>query len=164
MGRIGGRALAIIAPSAMVLAMVAGLWGAPAAQAYGTEHVYQLTFSLNCNDKNSPYCAPDQFNLGGVWGWSEPDSDGTADTTLTFCSHAQGEHGAFHENLDPTWSIVDVSQIGDRFPLGTDPNGQYIIFDDNSDMNFLAMPATPGHYSVTFGPGIRAEGTVTQMH
>jgi hypothetical protein len=164
MRRIARSVLAIVAPGAMIAAMVGGAFGAPAAQAYGSDHVYQLTYSLNCDDKTSPLCAPDVFGLGGAWGWIEPDSDGMADAQITFCSHGQGEHGAFHESLDVSWSIVDESQLGDRFAVGTDPNGQYIVFDETSDLGFIAFPVTPDHYTVTFGPGIRAESTVVQMH
>jgi len=164
MRRIARSLLAAVAPGVMIVAMVGGAFGAPAAHAYGNKHVYQLTFSLNCNDKNSPHCAPDVFGLGGVWGWIEPDSDGMADATVTFCSHGQGHNGAFHENLDVSWSIVPESELGDRFAVGTDPTGQYIVFDENSDLAFIAFPVTPDHYSTSFGPGITAQGTVVLMH
>jgi hypothetical protein len=165
MRRISRSMLAIIAPAAMIVAMVGGAFGATAAHAYGTDHVYQLTYSLNCNDKNSPLCAPDVFGLGGVWGWIEPDSDGTADATVTFCEHGQGFNGAHHENLDEiAWSIVPGSELGDRFAVGVDPTDQYIIFDENSDLGFIAFPVTPNHYSTSFGPGITAQGNVVLMH
>lgn len=164
MRRIARSAVAVMAPAAMLAAMLGGALGAPAAHAYGSDHVYQLTFSLNCNDKNSPLCAPDHFGLGGVWGWIEPDSDGMADATVTFCSHSQGQNGAFHENLDVSWSIIPESELGDRFAVGTDPTSQYIVFDENSDLGFIAFPVTPGQYTVTFGHGIRAESTVVKMH
>jgi hypothetical protein len=158
--------VALVAPTAIIAAMVVGAWGAPAAQAYGRDHVYQLTFSLNCNDKSSDLCSPDNFGLGGAWGWIENDSDGTADATVTFCSHdpTQGI-GAFHENLDEVpWSIVPESDLGSRFVVGSDPTGMYIVFDASSDLGFIAFPVTSGHYSVTFGHGIRAESTVVKMH
>jgi hypothetical protein len=165
MRRLARALLGIIVPVSTVAALVVGGLGAPAAQAYGRDHVYQLTFSLNCNDRNSPLCAPDMFGLGGVWGWIEPDSDGTADATITFCGHGQGFNGAFHENLDEVpWSIVPESQLGGRFAVGTDPTGQYIVFDSNSDLGFLAFPVTPGHYSMSFGPGITSQSTVVLMH
>jgi hypothetical protein len=165
MRRIGRLLLAIIVPGAMVAAMVAGVFGAPAVQAYGNDHVYQLTFSLNCDNKSSPLCAPDMFGLGGVWGWIEPDSDGTADATVTFCAHGQGFNGAFHENLDEIpWSIVPESELNGRFAVGVDPTGQYIVFDSGSDIGFIAFPVTPDHYSIKFGPGITAQSTVVLMH
>jgi hypothetical protein len=164
MRRLARSVMAVVVPAAMIAGMVGGAFGAQAAHAYGNDHVYQLTYSLNCNDKNSPLCAPDVFGLGGAWGWIEPDSDGMADATVTFCSHAPGEHGAFHENLDVSWSVVDGSELGDRFAVGTDPTGQYIVFDETSDLGFIAFPVTAGHYSTSFGPGITAQGTVVLMH
>jgi hypothetical protein len=130
----------------------------------GNDHVYQLTYSLNCNDRNSPLCAPDEFGLGGAWGWIEPDSDGMADAQVTFCGHGQGEHGAFHESLDVSWSIVDSSQLGDRFAVGVNPTGQYIVFDETSDLGFIAFPVTPDHYSQSFGPGVTTQATVVFLH
>jgi hypothetical protein len=153
------RYLLLIVASVAAIAATAMLV-APAAQAYGSDHVYQLTFSLNCNNKTSPLCGPDQFGLGGVWGWIEPDSDGNADATVTFCSHATGQTGAFHENLDVPWSIASAVPAG-AFPVGTD--SQYIVFP-NTDLSFIAFPVTPGHYSTSFGPGITAQATVVKMH
>jgi hypothetical protein len=166
MRRLLRSMVAVVAPIAVMTALVVGAWGAPAAQAYGRDHVYQLTFSLNCNDKHSDLCSPDQFGLGGVWGWIEADSDGTADATITFCSHDPTMGiGAHHENLDEVpWSIVPESELNGRFAVGTDPTGMYIVFDSTSDLGFIAFPVTPGHYSVTFGHGIRANGTVVKMH
>lgn len=165
MRRMTRSLLAIVVPGALMAAMIGGAFGATAAQAYGNDHVYQLTFSLNCNDRHSPLCAPDVFGLGGVWGWIEPDADATADATVTFCGHGQGFNGAFHENLDEVpWSIVPESDLGDRFATGSDPGGQYIVFDEGSDLGFIAFPATPDHYSISFGPGITAQSTVVLMH
>jgi hypothetical protein len=42
----------------------------------------------------------DAFTLAGVWGWIGPDSDGTADATVTPCGHQQGFSGAVHQSLD----------------------------------------------------------------
>jgi hypothetical protein len=168
MKRIRHVLLGILVPGAMIAATVSGALGAPAAQAYGPNHVYQLTFSLNCDNKGSPICAlpPDGFGLGGAWGWIEPDSDGTADATATFCAHSQGQNGAFHENLDGVpWTIVSAVDLPPgTFAVGTDPTGKYIVFP-NSDLGFVAFPVTPGHYATTFGvPGITAQSTVTLMH
>ena len=81
------------------------------------------------------------------------------------CSHAPGMIGAFHQNLDEVaWSIVPASQLGNRDAVGTDPTGNYIVFDAASPIGFLAFPVTANHYSMSFGPGITAQATVTLMH
>jgi hypothetical protein len=163
--RIRHALLMILVPGAVIAATVSGAVGASVAHAYGTDHVYQLTFSLNCDNKASPLCAPDAFGLGGVWGWIEPDSDGTADATVTFCGHQQGFNGADHANLDGVkWSIVPASQLDGQFAVGNDPTGQYIVFDPSSPLGFLAFPVTANHYSISFGPGVTAQSTVTLMH
>ena len=153
-----GAAVAIAA-SASVFVL-----GAPAAHAYGNNHVYELTFSLNCDAKNSPLCAPTNFGLGGAWGWIEPDTDG-ADATVTFCGHSQGFNGAQHQNLSGVpWSIASSSAIpAGVFVVGTDPGDQYIVFP-NSPLGFIAFPVTANHYSTSFGPGITAQATVVVLH
>jgi hypothetical protein len=164
MRRIRHALLVMLLPG-VIAATVLGTVGASAAQAYGTDHVYQLTYSLNCDNKASPLCAPNAFGLGGAWGWIEPDSDGTVDGQATFCGHNQGPSGAIHQNLAGIgWSIVPTSQLGGRFTVGTDPTGNYIVFDPNSAIGFIAFPVTPGHYSMSFGPGITAQATVVLMH
>lgn len=158
--------LAMLVPGALIAATVGGAVGTSAAQAYGPSHVYQLTFSLNCDNSASPLCAPNVFGLGGAWGWIEPDSDGTADATVTFCAHQQGSNGAVHQNLDGVgWSIVPGSQLSPaQFAVGTDPTGNYIVFDSSSGLGFIAFPVTPNHYSMSFGPGVTTQATVTRMH
>jgi hypothetical protein len=164
MRRIRHALLVMLVPGAMIAATAGGVFGTSVAQAYGPTHVYQLTYSLNCDNSASPLCAPTAFGLGGAWGWIEPDSDGTADAQATFCSHQQGTNGAFHQSLNVTWSIVPASQLSGQFTVGTDPGGNYIVFDSGSALGFIAFPATPGHYSQSFGPGIQTQATVTLMH
>lgn len=150
---------AVVVAAASALAI-----GAPAAHAYGTDHVYQLTFSLNCDNKTSPLCTPDAFGLGGAWGWIEVDST-DADATLTVCSHQPGQTGASHENLDGVaWTVVTGEQLDPNvFVVGADPTDQYIVFPD-SDLGFIAFPVTANHYSTKLGPAISAEATVVRMH
>jgi hypothetical protein len=166
MRRIRRALLVMLLPGAVIAATVSGTVGASVAQAYGTDHVYQLTYSLNCDNKASPLCAPNAFGLGGAWGWIEPDSDGTVDGQATFCGHNQGPSGAVHQSLDGiSWSIVPASQLSPaQFVVGTDPTGNYIVFDPNSAIGFIAFPVTPNHYSTSFGPGITAQATVSLMH
>jgi hypothetical protein len=164
MRRLRHALLVTLVPAAVIAATAGGLFGTSVAQAYGPTHVYQLTYSLNCDNAASPLCAPDAFGLGGAWGWIEPDSDGTADVQATFCGHQQGFNGATHVSTEVTWSIVPASQLGGRFTVGTDPTGNYIVFDPNSPLGFLAFPVTPGHYSQRFGPGVQTQATVVHMH
>jgi hypothetical protein len=80
-------------------------------------------------------------------------------------TRGQSFNDASHENLDEVrWSIVPASALGNRFPVGIDPTGQYIVFDSTSDLNFLAFPVTPDHYSNHFGPRITTQATVVLMH
>jgi len=164
MRRIRHALLVMLVPGAMIAATVGGVFGTSVAQAYGTDHVYQLTYSLNCDNRASPLCAPSAFGLGGAWGWIEPDSDGTADAQATFCGHQQGFNGATHVSLNVTWSTVDGSQLNGRFPVGNDPTGKYIVFDATSPLGMFAFPVTPGHYSQSFAPGVQTQATVTLMH
>ena len=162
---IAGKSIirALTAAIAMVAALIVGV---QPAHAYGTGHVYQLTYSLNCDNKTSPDCAPPPqgFGLGGAWGWIEADSGQTADATMTFCSHSQGPAGAQHANVsDVAWTIVSGSALNGAFTAGTDPNDQYIAFP-NGPLAFVAFPATPGHYATTFAPGVQAQETVILMH
>jgi len=162
--RIRHALLMILVPGALIAATVSGAVGASVAHAYGTDHVYQLTYSLNCDNSASPLCAPNAFGLGGAWGWIEPDSDGTADAQATFCGHQQGFNGATHVSLNVTWSVVPASQLDGRFTVGTDPTGNYIVFDLSSPLGFIAFPVTPGHYSQSAGPGVQSQATVVRMH
>jgi hypothetical protein len=162
MRRFRRALLVMLLPGALIAATVGGAVGTSVAQAYGTNHVYQLTYSLNCDNKASPLCAPNAFGLGGAWGWIEPDSDATVNGQATFCAHAQG---ASHVSLDGIgWSTVPASQLNGQFTVGTDPGGTYIVFDPSSAIGFIAFPATPGHYSQSFGAGIQTQATVKLMH
>jgi hypothetical protein len=160
----------IVAILAVVVAVV-GLMvaGASSASAYGSDHVYQLTFSLNCNNKSSELCTPQVFGLGGFWGWIELDGASTAatsgdyDATLTGCNHLTGtQAGAVHTNVEEgAWATMSSAQLpAGVFPVGTDPNDRYLVPFGTG----LAFPSTPGHYSMKFGPGIIAESQVVLMH
>lgn len=112
---------------------------------------YQLTLSLNCNDRA-------QCGGGfGEWGWIAlvPDGTGTGGTgnaQMTLCGRGGG---ALHESYDPNWSYT--TQGG----AVADPNGMYIHIDGSPDGNVrpLTIPTTYGHYSFTIGP-ISVQATV----
>ena len=139
------------------------------ASAYGPDHVYQLTFSLNCDNKSSPLCTPQVFGLGGFWGWAELDgsslaaTSGTYDAQFTGCNHLTGtQAGAQHGSVsDGPWTTLSSAQFPPgTFAVGTDPNDRYLIPFGLG----LAFPVTPGHYSMSFGPGITAQSSVVLMH
>lgn len=143
--------------------------GASSASAYGPDHVYQLTFSLNCDNKTSDLCSPAVFGLGGFWGWIELDgtsttaTSGTYDATLTGCNHLTGtQAGADHTNVsDGPWTTMHSADLPPgTFAVGVDPSDEYLVPLGTG----VAFPVTPGHYSQRFGPGIIAQSQVVVMH
>lgn len=151
---------------ALVVALVAAagalVVGASSAAAYGPDHVYQLTFSLNCDNKGSELCAPQNFGLGGFWGWIELDSDGSYDAQVTGCNHLTGTQGASHASIsDAPWTTLSSAQLPPgTSAVGVDPHDQYLVPAGLG----LAFPVTAGHYSQRFGPGIIAQSQVVLMH
>jgi hypothetical protein len=158
------RALLASALTAGVLML-----GVGNAAAYGPDHLYQLTFSLNCDNKSSQLCTPQVFGLGGFWGWIEIDgasasaTSGTYDAQVTGCNHLTGtQPGAQHSNIsDAPWAIVPSAAFPpNTFAVGVDPNDRYLVPFGTG----LAFPVTPGHYPTRFGPGITAQAQVVVMH
>ena len=145
------------------------LSGQTPVKAYGTNHLFQLTYSANCDNPAVPLCAPPPgFGLGGAWGWIELDgasgaTSGTADGTVTLCGHQNVPTGAVHMNLSDTpW----FEALGASLPPGTFP----VDFPVNLAETYfvvpavgIAFPVTPGHYSVRLAPGVQVQSTVTQM-
>src|SRR5438128_2463023 len=92
--------------------------------AYANDAIYQIEFSLNCNDRNSSFCTQ-VVGLGGLWGWIAVGNDGFADVEATFCGHGfplAPHGGAGHISADIPWSY---SSTPGEFPW-IDPNGQYV--------------------------------------
>lgn len=163
--RLFAAALAVAAAAAFV-----GLGAAPARADYGPLAVYQVTFSMNCN--NPSFCGSD--GLGGFWGWAVFNSDGTADAELTGCGHLQGGPGGggggaghFHADV-PHWYIsggtfwvVDETDtfVGHGTPVSVTTPGA----------TDTGIPAAPGHYSASdlFGfsppPGVSFNIQVTKI-
>lgn len=145
-----------------------------AAFGYGTTHLYQLTYSANCDNAMLPICSPSGFGLGGSWGWIELDgtwgaTSGYADATITDCSHqtAGFPNGAFHTNLSDTpWVELPGSAFlgSDDPPFTVDgpgnPTELYFVIPAVG----LAFPAAPGHYSLSIAPGVQVQSQVTQLH
>lgn len=143
------------------------------AFAYGTYHLYELTYSANCDNPTSPICSPAEFGLGGAWGWIELDGapgarSGYADATLTQCSHqtAGFPNGAFHVNLPSTpW----VELPGSAFLTSDNPPFVVDGSDNPTELYFvipaagLAFPAAPGHYALSLAPGVQVQSEVKQL-
>jgi hypothetical protein len=126
----------------------------------------QVTFSLNCNGSaaNPPACAQ-VFGLGGLWGWIAVLPGGTTNVQATGCGHTGpggGAHsaGAGHSAFDGTW--MEISSPVPPSPITpVDPNGDYLVFTDSNSMamGLPPVPATPGHYSLSFA-GAKGEETI----
>ena len=150
--RVLRRLLTTIAISATLALTVALATSTPAA-AYGSDAVYQLEFSFNCNNPSRPDVCANEFGTGGgAWGWIELDSTthpgiaGDADIEITFCDHGRFEGppfgGAGHFSLDGVWLIV---------------NGFIVISVPSfPELGVLIVPAAPGHYSMVNDPVVGA--------
>jgi hypothetical protein len=115
---------------------------------YSSGAVYQITWSLNCDNRSAACASDPNIGLGGFWGWVAllpADAHGVqADNGQeTVCGHPGG--GALHQSFDSTW--VSFSSSMPPGPV-TDPNGKYILIQD--PFGLFPVPATMGHYSVSF--------------
>lgn len=116
---------------------------------------YQITWSLNCTNRSAA-CAtdPNIGGLGGFWGWVALMPSSTPGTGLdngqeTVCGHSYvpgaAPGGAGHASFDSTWiSFNSPTPVG---PV-VDPNGNYLVIND--PFGLFPVPATYGHYTVSF--------------
>ena len=128
------------------------------AAAYGSNAVWQIGFSFNCDDPIACAVSPQNpFGPGGFWGWIELDStthpgtSGTAEIVVTGCDHDRptAPHGgADHFTLDGTWSTA---------------NGVLTVSTATFGGPFFTAPALSGHYSVRPAPAINMELQVVQI-
>ena len=146
------------ATTALVISMVTVGISSPIAGASSdySQAVYQITWSLNCNNPSAS-CANTTnsaaFGLGGQWGWaalSGTSTGGTANVQVTDCGHLVGSGGpglagAVHISLDTTWFVM---------------HGKLYI---GGGLGIPPVPATYGHYStsITNGPNAGAFGEIT---
>jgi len=145
---------------AVVVVAFAAL-GSGTAAAGGSDYShaqYQVTFSLNCGNPTAP--CQNVFGLGGAWGWIALLPNGTANAQVTECGHTvggggPGQQGAGHIAFDSTWQTIS-SPVPPSPVTPTDPNGEYIIVDNN--VGIPPFPATYGHYSIRF---LGATGEIT---
>jgi hypothetical protein len=165
------------------LAVGAGLAGlvatasAATANAYGTEHLFEITLSYNC--QNIPVCDSMPFGVGGIWGWYEPDAGGGTDGQIQLQGHQNTIHPFFNASLHDTaigpWSRFNCAPPSPPPSCAlvafegvpTDSNNTYFLFPTTFPVPGppfpIVTPATAGHYSVRFGPGIFSNATVTQL-
>ena len=179
------RALATAAGALAISAAMAA--AAIPVAAYGTDHLYQVTLSVNC--QNVTICNPEPFGVGGGWGWIELDSGAgslpglqSADGQLAFQGHsnstALGGNTLNNSRLTISsfYGWTQVSCTGSTpapvcalLPvenIPSDPNGNYFEivspFYGGSQLPIL-VPATPGHYAVDTAPGISTEVSIAAM-
>jgi hypothetical protein len=142
------RLLAMLATAVLAVAMVSFTPAAAHAASDYNGAVYQVEISLNCTNPTAP--CRNVFGLGGVWGWIALMPGGTGNAQITECGHSGaggGGAGAGHVSYDPQWSIV-TSSPDPTTPV--DPNGQYIFIDGGTSGPNFYVPATYGHYKVSF--------------
>ena len=120
--------------------------------------VYQVEFSLNCNNP-SALCQT-IFGLGGIWGWVALMPDGSGNAQFTGCGHTGaggGPAGAGHVSFDSTWTKVSLNSAPSPV-TPTDPHHTYLFITSPQGMNLPPLPATYGHYAVSF---LGATGQIT---
>jgi len=146
-----------------------GLVGAPAG-AYGSNALWQIGISANCN--NPGVCGADM--LGGFWGWVEFDADNTGDAAFAGCGHLQGRQlpgssGAGGFRVDITgWTIAPGSAGPSTFFVTSEVDTftgrggpvTVTIPSENFDTGF---PAVAGHYSTADVFGFTAPGVAFQL-
>lgn len=138
-------------------------FAAPAQAGSDYSHAqFQVTWSLNCTSRSAVCASDPNIGLGGFWGWAALIPSGTSGTGSdtgqeTVCGHSLvpgPRGGAFHLPFDSTWfEFQSPVQPG---PVA-DPNGNYLVLND--PFGLFPVPATYGHYSVSF-EGATGEVTV----
>lgn len=150
------------------------------ANAYGTDHLYEITLSYNC--QNIPVCSEpsDPFGVGGLWGWLEPDAGNSVDGQLQLQGHANANrpylNGPAHSSGFIGWTIVSCTASGSGpgvcallAPEGVPPDPNDLYFEIGADFEPaigvlpVLTPATPGEYSLHPAPGIDSEVSVHQV-
>lgn len=149
--------------AALLVSVVAclGLIGlGPASTAHAASDysgaVYQVELSLNCNNPSAP--CQNVFGLGGIWGWialmpGATTNAGIGNAQITGCGHNVGGPGggAGHTSYDPAWQKF-YSPTAPTPITPTDPNGWYLYIAGSPDgsVHPFIVPATYGHYSLSF--------------
>lgn len=153
---IGAFALTI------ALSLSSAIAGTAPAAAYGSDAVYQIGFSFNCDDPVACAVGPgNPFGPGGFWGWIELDStthpgvSGTAEIVVTGCDHFRTTApygGADHFTVEGTWWTAQT------------PNGPIFLVSTNTFGGvFFGAPAKSGHLNLHPAPAIAIEIQVTRI-
>src|SRR5437867_1882476 len=150
--RMFGKPLRVLGTVAVVIILLGGTTGG--ARPYGSDALWQIALSLNCNNPAS--CGSD---LGGFWGWIEFDTGGAGDATLTGCGHLRAsgplhQAGADHFNVEITsWTVA----AGSAGPFTFIVTGGTMTFTGGTGGRPITVPilgaidtgipALPGHYN-----------------
>ena len=162
------RSILTVAGLAAAAVLAVGLASPASAYGGGANHdMWQIGFSMNCNNPSLSLCA--DIGTGGDWGWVEFDrsADGTqtwGDAQTTFCFHTVGGGGAGagHTTIDITsWTISDT---GTFVVSGTETDSfrgmteTRTLIDEDS-----GIPSRPGHYTASDILGVSEPGVAIQI-
>jgi hypothetical protein len=163
------RSVLMVAALAAAAVLAVGFASPAGAYGGGANHdMWQVGFSMNCNNPSLPLCAA--LGTGGDWGWVEFDrsADGTqtwGDAQTTFCFHTVGGGGAGagHTSIDITsWTIDPVD--GTFVASGTETDSFRGTTDTFTFTNEdTGIPSKPGHYTSSDILGFSAPGVAIQI-
>ena len=141
------RALVGLMAATALATSVAGFNAMGASADYGSGAVYQIGLSFNCMNKTlCQESAQNPFGIGGFWGWIELDKGGTGEAQLLGQGHSNANpllNGAVKLSIDDiTWTTVQTPQ-----------GSALVISAPELGPQPLLLPATPGNYRFSFGPG-----------
>jgi len=144
------RTLVALAMAGALAGGTAGFSAVGAAADYGSGAVYQIGLSFNCMNKTlCQASAQNPFGIGGFWGWIELDRGGIGAAELLGQGHSNTNpilNGTVKLSLsDITWITVQTPQ-GPALAISAPELGPQPMF----------LPATPGNYDFSFGPGTQS--------
>ena len=151
------RILAAFVFAGALVALSAFVGGS--ARAYGPTHVYEITFSFNCQNQTLCQASPSNpFGIGGFWGWVELDAGGTGDGQAEF----QG-----HDNANPALNGSGHVTFADlSWTTFTTPDGSSFV-SMSAPAEFgpqpIVFPAGGGHSAQKPAPGISNEINITLL-
>jgi hypothetical protein len=162
------RSILLVAALAAAAVLAVGFASPAGAYGGGANHdMWQVGFSMNCNNPSLPLCA--DLGTGGDWGWVEFDrsADGTqtwGDAQTTFCFHTVGGGGAGagHTTIDITsWTISDTG----TFVVSGEETDSFRGMTETSTLTNedSGIPSKPGHYTASDILGFSAPGVAIQI-